>query len=84
MASKPKEPIICSLCSETITTDSFVTKCHHTFHQQCLDENQRFSHNCPTCNTLISGWFAPPPRGFDPLPEPHLVYYDGTELILEY
>lgn len=45
----------CSICLEKISSyHLYVTKCNHTFHENCIKEAYKVNKNCPLCRSNIS------------------------------
>ena len=42
---------ICSICLSQIATTSFVLKCGHFYHSECINEHLKMKLECPTCRT---------------------------------
>lgn len=44
----------CLICQEKNTTSKpVIMKCGHAFHYNCIEENKKYSNNCPTCRMII-------------------------------
>ena len=52
-----EEPTLCSICRDTITSNSVCRKiknCNHLFHIVCIDQWLERSVNCPLCRGVVS------------------------------
>ena len=52
-----EEPTLCSICRDTITSNSVcrkIKKCNHLFHIVCIDQWLERSVNCPLCRSVVS------------------------------
>lgn len=52
-----EEPTLCSICRDTITSNSVCRKiknCNHVFHIICIDQWLERSVNCPLCRSVVS------------------------------
>ena len=52
-----EEPTLCSICRDTITSNSVCRKiknCNHLFHIVCIDQWLERSVNCPLCRSVVS------------------------------
>ncbi len=45
----PEENRVCSICTDTITADPYLTKCYHLFHKTCIEQWFTTKGNATTC-----------------------------------
>ena len=58
---------VCSVCQEPIECGQIYRelRCHHVFHQACIDRALETSHSCPLCRTTVISDQTP---SFDAIP----------------